>query len=410
MINRILAQEITAALNDTPVVFLAGARQTGKSTLVNHLAENGYAAQYITFDDYAYLSAAKTDPQGFVSGLPSKVIIDEVQRAPEIFLPIKAVVDARKSPGQFLLTGSANILLIPKISDSLAGRIEIGTLWPFAQCELKSGNKDVVDNFFDHEWSLSVPSLVDDAELWDIIVSGGYPEAVFRADWNRKTAWFRNYITTLLQRDIREIAHIDGLSVMPNLLHLLAARTANLLNFADLSRSVQIPQTSLKRYFALLESIFIVNKIMPWSSNFNSRLTKAPKIYLNDTGLLSYFLGVNATRLSENRTLAGQFLETFVVNEILKLSSWSRTRPDVFYFRTTSGREIDIILEDARGRCVAIEVKGTNNVNSRDAEDIKFFRDAMGDKFVRGLILYTGKGIIPFQKDIHAIPVSVLWA
>lgn len=318
-----------------------------------------------------------------------------VQRVPEIFLVIKASVDKKKEPGQFLLTGSANILLIPRIADSLAGRIEIQTLWPFSQCESKNGNGDLIHTLFNGDQLPSVASI-DDSELWEMVINGGYPEAVSRPDQNRKNAWFRNYVNTLLQRDIREITYIDGLTVMPNLLNLLAARTANLLNYAELSSSIQIPQTSLKRYITLLESIFIVNKIMPWGNNFNSRLTKAPKIHLNDTGLLSYFLGISAKRLSEDRTLAGQFLETFVVNEILKLSSWSKTHPNVYYFRTTSGREIDIILEDVRGKCVAIEVKASTTLNVKDVEGIKFFRDALGDRFVRGLIIYTGKGIVPF--------------
>jgi predicted AAA+ superfamily ATPase len=409
MIKRSLTSELLAALNDTAVLFLAGARQTGKSTLVKHLNDSGYKARYISFDDYSFQMAAKADPAGFVSGLQSNVVIDEVQRVPEIFLAIKAVVDKKRVPGQFLLTGSANILTIPKIADSLAGRIEIQMLWPFSQCELRNGSGGLIDALFDGVELVDIVP-VDENELWDTITVGGYPEVNSRTDQNRRNAWFRNYVLTLLQRDIKEIAHIDGLTLIPNLLNLLAARSSNLLNFADISRSIQIPQTSLKRYIALLESIFIINKVLPWSKNFNNKLVKTPKIHIHDTGLLSYLLGVNVNRLKDDRTLAGQFLETFVINEISKLCSWSKIKPQVNFFRTTAGKEVDIILEDASGKCVAIEVKSANHLNGKDVEGIKFFKEFMGEKFVRGIVLYTGNEIVPFQKDIHAVPVSVLWS
>jgi predicted AAA+ superfamily ATPase len=409
MIKRNLTSELLAALNDTAVVFLAGARQVGKSTLVQHLNDGGYKARYISFDDYSFQMAAKADPAGFVSGLQSNVIIDEVQRVPEIFLAIKAIVDKRRVPGQFLLTGSANILAIPKVADSLAGRIEIQILWPFSQCELRNGSGGLIDALFEGA-DLDNINTFEENELWEMVAIGGYPEVHSRTDLNRRNAWFRNYVLTLLQRDIKEIAHIDGLSIMPNLLSLLAARSSNLLNFADISRSIQIPQTSLKRYFTLLESIFVVNKVLPWSKNFNNKLVKTPKIHINDTGLLCYLLGVNAQRLKDDRTLAGQFLETFVVNEISKLCSWSKIKPQVNFFRTSSGREVDIILEDASGRCVAIEVKSANHLNGKDVEGIKFFRESIGEKFLKGIVLYTGNEIVPFQKDIHAVPVSILWS
>ncbi len=404
-----LTSELLAALNDTAVVFLAGARQTGKSTLVQHLNDGGYNARYISFDDYSFQMAAKADPAGFISGLQTNVVIDEVQRVPEIFLAIKAVVDKKRIPGQFLLTGSANILTIPKVADSLAGRMEIQMLWPFSQCELRNGSGGLIDALFDGV-DLENVDPVDQNELLDMITIGGYPEVNSRTDQNRRNAWFRNYVLTLLQRDIIEIAHIDGLTLMPNLLSLLAARSSNLLNFADLSRSIQIPQTSLKRYFALLESIFVVSKVLPWSKNFNNKLVKTPKIHINDTGLLCYLLGVNAQRLKEDRTLAGQFMETFVVNEITKLCSWSKIKPQIYFFRTAAGKEVDIILEDASGRCVAIEIKSAGHLNGKDVEGIKFFKESIGDQFVKGVVLYTGNEIIPFQKDIHAVPVSVLWS
>jgi uncharacterized protein len=215
---------------------------------------------------------------------------------------------------------------------------------------------------------------------------------------------------TILQRDIRELSNIDGLTALPNLLHLIAARTANLLNFADLSRSVQIPQSSLKRYVALFESIFLVNKVQPWSGNLTSRLIKAPKIHLNDTGLLSFLLGVDSNRLEDNPPLMGQIFETFVFNELFKQATWSKAQPRLYHFRTAVGKEVDIVLENSRGECVGIEVKASASVSAKDAEGLRFLQDTLKEKFVRGVILYTGKEIIPFQRSIHASPISSLWS
>lgn len=410
MIKRNLSSQLFAALSDTPVVFLAGARQTGKSTLVQNLINNEYQAHYITFDDYTVLNAAKSNPHGFIAGLPARVILDEIQRAPELLLAIKSMVDSNRTPGRFLLTGSANILLIPKVADSLAGRIEILTLWPLSQSELQGEKGQFVDSLFSEEQTVPSARPTGEADLWEMVTGGGYPEIMNRQQPARKDAWFRNYLTTLIQRDVREIAHIDGLSILPDLMHLIAARTANLLNFADISRSVQIPQTSLKRYFTLLESIFLVHRVAPWSSNESSRLTKANKIHLSDTGLLSHLLGVNAKRLAIDRTLGGQLLETFAVNEIIKLSSWSNRQPRICFFRTVSGKEVDIILEDSGRRCVAIEVKASASLTSKDIEGIKSFRETAGNRFIRGIVLYTGREVVPFEQNIHAVPISALWS
>jgi hypothetical protein len=409
MLKRNITRRIEDALSDTPVVFLAGARQTGKSTLVQHITNGGKRYEYISLDDYSVLSAARSDPKGFVNGLPGRIIIDEVQRAPELFLAIKAVVDKKRSPGQFLLTGSANVLLLPKIADSLAGRMEILTLWPFSQGEMRRKKETFIDTLFRGN-DLPKPSgPMPEETLWKMVMNGGYPEVAGRLTVDRKEAWFRSYITTILQRDIRDLSQIDGLTTMPNLLHIIAARTANLLNFADLSRSIQMPQTSLKRYLALLESTFLVTRIPPWSGNFTSRLTKAPKVHVNDTGLISFLLGIDSKRLKDDHTLAGQVLETFVVTEILKQAAWSDVQPKLYHFRTDAGKEVDIILEDTRGRCIGIEVKTSVSVTAKDIVGLKAFQDALGENFVRGIVLHAGSDIVPFQKSIHALPISSLW-
>ena len=333
-----------------------------------------------------------------------------MQRAPDLFLAIKAAVDKKRKPGQFLLTGSANVMLIPKVADSLAGRIEILTLWPFSQGEIHKKRETFIDALFTGRNIPKSSKEMPEKQLWDMVVGGSYPEAISRTRPDRKIAWFRSYISSILQRDIKDLSYIDGLTVLPDILQLIAARSTNLLNFADLSRALQIPQTSLKRYITLLESTFLVNRIQPWSGNLSSRLTKAAKIHLNDTGLLSYLLDINSKRLEKDHTLAGQVFETFVVNELLKQSTWSQTQPKLYHFRTNIGKEVDIVLEDSRGRCVGIEVKTSALVTAKDIAGLRFFQENLKEKFIRGIVLYTGKDSIPFQKSIHAMPVSSLWS
>lgn len=409
MITRNIKKTLLEALEDTPVVFLAGARQTGKSTLVNYLAENEINAHYVTLDDYNMLTAARSNPDGFIAGLPNPVIIDEVQRAPELFLAIKADVDKNRQPGRFLLTGSANVLIIPKVSESLAGRVEFITMWPMSQGELKANKESFIDSIFSNKIESFKKQPLTEDELWELIITGGYPEVIQRKSYRRKRAWFKSYITTILQKDIKDLANIEGLTNLPNILQLLAGRCASLINYTDISRSLQIPQTTLKRYITLLESTFLVHKLLPWSGNFNSRLTKSPKIFLNDTGLISYLLGIDKDRLTNDRTLAGQILENFIVNELLKQVSWSSIDPEVYHFRTLKGNEVDIILENQQGNLVAIEIKATSRIKPKDLKGIKYLKESIKEKFICGIILYTGNEIIPFDNNIHAVPISAIW-
>jgi len=281
---------------------------------------------------------------------------------------------------------------------------------PFSQGELRKREETFIDFLFSDSEHHKPAESVSAGELREMVLCGGYPELVERSTQQRREAWARNYITTILQRDIRELANVDGLTVLPGLLHILAARTANLLNLADVARSLQIPQSSLKRYIALLEATFLINRVAAWSGNFTSRLTKAPKIHLNDTGLVSFLLGVDSKRLEENSPLAGQMFETFVFNEILKQASWSRSQPRLYHFRTTSGKEVDIVLENSRGECIGIEVKSSASVSAKDVEGLRTLQEAAKKNFVRGVVLYTGKEIVPFDASIHALPLLSLWS
>ena len=398
------------ALADTPVVYLQGARQTGKSTLVRALAEREHPASYLTLDTAAVLAAATGDPEGFVSGLRRPVVIDEAQRAPGLALAIKAAVDADRRPGQFLLTGSAGVLSLPKLAESLAGRMELRTLWPFSAGELLGVRETFVDRMFDP--LLSVPETPPDTQdaLIERVCRGGYPEVQARKRGTRRQAWFDGYVDAILQRDVRELANIERLSEMPRLLGLLASRVGQPVNFADLARTVAIPQTTLKRYVTLMETTFLVRLLPPWFSNIGKRLTKAPKLLLGDTGLLAHLLEADADRLGRDRTLFGHALENFAAMELLKQLGWSERRCRLFHFRTEGGAEVDLVLEDRAGRLVGIEVKAAASVGRRDFRGLKALTALAGDRFVRGVVLYTGAAVVPFGARLHALPVAQLWA
>ena len=408
MIQRKMKSKLLEALTDSPVVLIHGARQTGKSTLVKHLAENDYPAKYLTFDDSGILSAAQSNPQDFISGYEDNLVIDEVQRVPEIFLAIKSFVDKKRKAGKFILTGSANVLLLPKVSESLAGRIEILNLFPLSQSEINNSNYNFIDELFRNDFKPTGPSRKKN-DLAGKILTGGFPEMLTRKDRARQSAWFKSYITTILQRDVRDIANITKLSELPKLLSLFAARAGTLLNFAELSRSSVIPQTTLKRYVALLEAIFMIYLLPAWSGNLSKRLIKTPKLYMNDTGLLSHLIGFEADKIFSDPLSWGRLFENFILNELVKQASWSKFNLSLYHFRSASGQEVDFIIERSDGKLAAVEVKATAKVVASDFNNIKIFADETGNKFLRGIIFYTGKEAIPFGKNLFALPTEMLW-
>jgi uncharacterized protein len=410
MIRRNITPLLLEALADTPVVMLIGARQTGKSTLVRWLASGEHLARYLTFDDGNVLSAARHDPAGFLAGLDGPVVLDEVQRVPDLFMAIKAEVDRRRRPGRFLLTGSANVLFLPHLSQSLVGRMEILTLWPFSQGEKEGVPEGFIDGIFSENLPVWVgkPATRTDL-LTKMVLPGGFPEILGRSRESRRRAWFNSYTTTILQREVRDLAQIEGLTLLPRLLSLLAVRSTSLLNFSELSRSTTIPQTTLKRYMSLLETTFLIQTLPSWSGNLGKRLVKSFKIFFTDTGLMAHLLGFKSEHEIIDTHQVGPLLENFVMMELRKQISWSRTQPQLFHFRTQTGREVDIILEDAQGRLVAIEIKASATVDAHDFKSLKFLAEEVGKRFHRGLVLYTGTEHIPFGPRLQALPVDALW-
>src|ERR1700677_1091677 len=412
MLRRHIIDRLLDGLTDTPAVLVNGARQTGKSTLVQSAELAGQNRQYLTFDDPGILAAAKRDPNGFVVGLNMPVTLDEVQHVPEIFPVIKAAIDRNRQPGQFLLTGSANVMLLPKLSESLAGRMDVLTLWPFSQGEIHGVRESFVDTLFSQKpvgWTGKIATVPRD-ELLETALAGGYPLAVARQSATRRDAWFQSYVMTMLQRDIRDLANIADSTAVPRLLSVVAARAGGLLNFADLSRTMALPQTTLKRSFALLEATFLVQLLRPWARNLGQRAIQTPKVYLNDTGLLAHLLGVTVDRLKGEGNVSGSVLENFVLMELRKQCAWSATRPELFYWRTVSGREVDIVLEDRTGKVVGVEVKAPATLGGNDVGGLQALASSVGKNWVRGVVLYTGAETIPFSANLHGIPIRRLWS
>ena len=408
MYRRHITAQLLAALGDTPVVLLHGARQVGKSTLAQELATKGHPARYLTLDDAAVLAAAKSDPAGFVRGLDEPVVIDEVQRAPELFIPIKTSVDRDRRPGRFLLTGSANVLLLPKLSESLAGRMEILTLWPLSQGEISGEVEDFIDRMFAPSPKRSPDTGMDRDELARLIAAGGYPEAILRRP-ARRPAWFRSYVATILQRTVRDVADIERLHEIPRLLGVLAARTGTLLNVADLSRTLGIPQTTLQRYLALLQTTFLLHLLPAWTARVRKRLLKSPKILTVDTGLASHLVGMNTKGLTASTELWGAFVETFVTMELHKQAAWSKTRPTLYHFRTAKGGEVDVVMEEPSGKLVGVETKAAVSVGAGDFRGLRTLAEIAGQRFLRGVLLYLGEQAVPFGAKLYAMPISSVW-
>jgi uncharacterized protein len=409
MYQRNIIQSLTMALADTRVVLLNGARQTGKSTLAQQLAQQR-GGRYLTLDDPVIAELARTDPSALVSGTAEFTVIDEVQSAPGLFPVLKREVDRNPAPGRFLLTGSADVFMLPQAADSLAGRMEVLTLEPLSQSEVEGSPHNVVDALFGTApWARrSVPT--DRADVVRRLVAGGFPEGLGRAEPTRRDAWFRAYLASLLQRDVRDFANIEGLHDMPRLLSLLAARVGSLLNMAEVSRATGITHSTLRRYLSLLEALFIVQPLPAWSANLGKRLVKAPKLHLIDAGLTAHLRGqADAAALALSPQL-GPLLETFAVQEMRRHLRWAATAATAWHFRTAAGQEVDMVLETPSQRIVGIEVKASARLTQSDFDGLRTLREAAGKAFARGIVLYTGDQLLPFEDKLWAVPMGVLWA
>ncbi|MBA2347880.1 MAG: ATP-binding protein [Solirubrobacterales bacterium] len=412
-IRRNVEDELRDVLSVSRAGAILGPRQSGKSTLALRLQGAGVVPSYYTLDDEALRSAAQDDPDGFVAGLVRPAVIDEVQRAPGVLLAIKQVLDANPGvPGQFLLTGSANLLAAKQVADALPGRIEYVDLWPFSQGEL-TGRRET---FLDGMLAGQVPSVTGAEKgrgaYAAAILAGGFPEARERSE-HQRARFFDSYVRGVLGRDLPELAgaRIDPARVA-TLLRLLAARTGGAVSFAGLGSELGIDEKTAKAYVEFLAQLFLVLQLPPWSTNLGARQVKTPKILLTDSGLAAALIGVDAARYTavDQGEVAGKLLETFAVMELVKQRTWATARTQLFFYRDQRQREVDVVIESAAGDIAAVEVKSGATVREEDTRGLRFLRDKLGDRFKAGVVLCSGAQTVRLSARIWAVPLSGLWA
>jgi uncharacterized protein len=399
---------IVEALEDTRIVFVAGARQVGKTTLTTDITRTDFPMPAYTLDDGPTREAAVRDPAGFVAGLGRPAFIDEIHRAPGLLLELKKAVDADTAPGRFLITGSANVLASQRIRDALPGRIDSVRMWPLAQTEIRGGELNVVEELLAGRPTWAAGAVVGHRAFSSVVVEGGYPEARSRPAGRRRTRWFSNYIDSTLDRDLREIADARRIDDVGRLLRLLATQSANLLNYRAVAQRLDMDPKTVKAYVALLEQMFLVKRLPAWRPGLGARESSTPKIYVCDSGLLAYLLGADEQRSESDDQVIGKICETFVAAELLKHASWARDELRLHHYQRDR-EDVDLVLENRRGEIAAVEVKARASLNVRDWRWLGKLRDARGAQFKSGIVVYSGDQTIPLGDRLWAVPYAGLW-
>lgn len=404
---RPLERAIKIALTDTPVVCILGPRQCGKSTLAQTFSSK---RPYISFDKASFVETALNDPSGFVEALPKSVILDEIQRVPMLLRSLKASVDNDRRPGRFLLTGSANLLLLPQLSDSLAGRMEIIQLHPLSEAEKERKPGLFLDSLLNQKLK---PEIVGENKSYSLtlqerLIAGGYPEPLTRAP-ERARQWHRNYLKSIIERDVHDIANIKNTHDLTLLLEMLSFRTGELLNISNLSNDLKLHRLTVDHYFNILERLFLIRRLPAWHSNESRRLIKTPKIHFLDTGLAASLSRLQVSDWLSKRERFGHLLESFVVQQLIAQSGW--TNPDVrfWHYRDRDQVEVDLVIT-LGSEVWGIEVKASASVNHNDGKGLRRLADQCGKKFQKGIIFYTGNSTLPMaDKRFLAVPLSKLW-
>lgn len=390
-------------MKDTPVVLINGPRQSGKTTLVK---EYSPSLPYYTLDDDNILNAVKQDPVGFVNRIDT-AIIDEIQRAPELLRAIKRSIDENRQPGRFLLTGSANLLALPQIGDSLAGRMEILTLFPLSLAEIQRRENHFIKYTLDQSW----PSHLTHSEQSDFIsqaLTGGYPEMLTRPAFERRNAWAKSYIKAIVERDVKDISSIEKLVEMPRLLEVLAQQSGKLTNFTQIGGQLNLDTKTAQKYVGLLETLFLVHQLRPWHSNTLSRIVKTPKIHFIDSGLLACLNRVTMESIEKDKSSFGALLETWVYSELLKMCTLANEPWNIYYYRDKDLVEVDFILENHARKIIGIEVKASQTILNQDFRGLRKLASLADKNWISGLVLYSGDKCLSFGDNLWAIPFSFL--
>lgn len=402
---RRIEPRIVEAMADTPVVLLAGPRQAGKTTLVRQMAETGL--RYLTLDDELTLMSAQNDPVGMIRGLDCAVI-DEIQRAPQLLLAIKKSVDEDRRPGRFLLTGSANLMMLPSVADSLAGRMETMLLLPLAQSEMEGQPTNWLDSVFSGRIPVSDAAAEGDA-LIERVLRGGYPEMIFRPTARRRTAWAQQYMDSIIQRDVRDISGIEKLDQLPRFLRCLAQTAGQMCNYTQLGGQVGLDSKTAAKYIGIFEQMYLLKRVDVWARNRLNRVVKTPKLQFVDAGLLSTLLELTVEEVQRDRSRFGNVLETFVFGELLKHTTTADGSYHLMYYRDADKVEVDVVIENAVGQLVGVEVKAAATVKESDLRGLKKLSSLAGEHFKMGILLYDGKEMLPLGNNIWAAPLSSLW-
>jgi predicted AAA+ superfamily ATPase len=383
-----------------------GARQSGKSTLVRRIGK-GHGADWYTLDDADTQEFAAQDSRSFVR-LAERMIIDEVQRVPGLLLAIKALVDEEPDPGRFLLTGSSRLLAMRDLPDTLVGRMETIELWPLSQGEIDAVPDGFVDAAFELGPALRHESTVDRNGYIERLVRGGFPDAVGRAP-GRRERYFDAYVADTINRDVMQLWDIERGREMHSLVRLLAARSGQIVVPASLANGLEVSAQTVRRYLALLEEVFLIKQIPAWTRNLNTRSIGKSKLAFVDSGVAAAMLDQDVSRLRKPGSPLGGLLEGFVAMEIARQLTWSRTRAELFHYRTRDQVEVDIVLENRRGEVIAIEVKSSATPSTEDFRGIRHLHERVGDDLVAGYVLHAGPHTLPFGDKYRAVPISALW-
>jgi len=402
---RLIKERVVEALTDTPVVLIAGPRQAGKTTLVRQMADQGL--RYLTLDDELTQLAAREDPVGMIRSL-DRAVIDEIQRAPQLLLAIKKTVDEDRRPGRFLLTGSANLMTLPTVADSLAGRMETLTLLPLSQSEMHGTSTNWLDSAFAGHLPKVFAPLVGDA-LVEAVLRGGYPEAVSRATPRRRTAWARQYIDAIIQRDVRDVVGIDRLDQLPRFLRALAQISGQMCNYTQLGGQVGLDHKTAARYVSVFEQMYLLKRVEVWARNRLNRVVKTPKVQFIDSGLLSTLIDLTPAMVQQDRRKFGNVLETFVYGELLKHATTADGDYRLLYYRDHDQFEVDVVVENSGGQLVGVEIKAAASVKESDLRGLKRLASIAGDQFKLGVSLYDGSETLQLGDRLWAAPISTLW-